>query len=242
MELPGGNYKVLFRLKISDNTESEPIAKLYVKATRAGSEQELASFTLRPIHFSQAGAWEVFELPVEIRDDDTNIKIGVEFYGGVADLWCDWIRAVPAGTSLAGDLKVLGSVNTHGGLKIGGKEVISSGRRLKNVQLGEVREARASGSPPQSAEITPARGTQFIPVWASAQAGTTISEVNASQIIQLLNLGKRIVKLKAITDYDGRNTTAQVIAVDEDNNEIVLCSSGAPGQTIAVAVVRAWEI
>ena len=109
MELPGGNYKVLFRLKVSDNTKSEPIAKLYVKATRAGSERELASFTLRPVHFSRAGAWEVFELPVEIRDDDINVKIGVEFYGGVADLWCDWIRAVPAGTAVAGDLRVLGS-------------------------------------------------------------------------------------------------------------------------------------
>jgi len=97
MELPGGNYRVLFRLKVSDNTKSEPIAKLYVKATRAGSEQELAHFTLRPTHFSRANAWEVFELPVEIRDDDTNVRIGVEFYGGVADLWCDWIKAVPAG-------------------------------------------------------------------------------------------------------------------------------------------------
>ena len=120
MELPGGNYRVLFRLKVSDNTRSEPIAKLYVKATRAGSERELAHFILRPIHFSQAKTWEVFELPVEIRDNDTNVKIGVEFYGGVADLWCDWIRAVPAGTAVAGDLRILGALKAEGKLDLMG--------------------------------------------------------------------------------------------------------------------------
>ena len=134
MELPGGNYKVLFRLKVSDNTKSKPIAKLYVKATRAGSEQELAHFTLKPTHFSRANAWEVFELPVEIRDDDANVKIGVEFYGGVADLWCDWIRAVPAGTAIVGNLRVLGSGGLDcAALKIRGTEVITGDRVLKNL-------------------------------------------------------------------------------------------------------------
>ena len=139
------------------------------------------------------------------------------------------------------DLRTSASPNFTS-LKIGGKEVISSDRRLKNIQFGEVREARAD-QVPESVEITPDRGAQFIPVWARAHAGTgALDEKGAADIIKLLNPGKRIVKLKAITDYDGHNTTARVIAVDEDNNEIVLCSSGAPGQTTAIAVVRAWEI
>jgi len=119
MELPGGNYKVLYRLKVSDNSGTSTICKLYVKATRGGAEREIASMELRPYHFNAPNTWEVFELPVEVRDDDTNVKIGVEFYGGVADLWCDWIRITPAGTSLAGDLKILGSIMGFGGLELG---------------------------------------------------------------------------------------------------------------------------
>ena len=119
MELPGGNYKVLYRLKVSNNSGTSPICKLYVKVTRGGTEQEIASMELRPYHFNAPDTWEVFELPVEVRDDDTDVKIGVEFYGGVADLWCDWIRVVPAGTSIAGDLKVLGNITGLGNLTLG---------------------------------------------------------------------------------------------------------------------------
>ena len=117
--MPGGNYKVLYRLKVSDNSGTSIICKLYVKATRGGAEREIASMELRPYHFNAPNTWEVFELPVEVRDNDTNVKIGVEFYGGVADLWCDWIRIAPAGTSLAGDLKVLGNIIGFEGLELG---------------------------------------------------------------------------------------------------------------------------
>jgi len=119
LELPSGNYRVLYRLKVSDNSGTEPIAKLFVRAVRSGVERELSSRELRPYYFDEAGAWEVFELPVEIREDDEDIRIGVEFYGGVADLWCDWIRAVPAGVAIAGPLKVLGDVWGLGNLYLG---------------------------------------------------------------------------------------------------------------------------
>ena len=133
MELSGGNYRVLFRLKVGANSGIKPLAKLYVKAIRAGVEQELASAILRPFHFSSANTWEVFELPVEIREDDTDVRVGVEFYGGVTDLWCDWIRVEPAGTSIAGRLKVLGDIRGFGNLTLG--SVLNPERRDTVLRL-----------------------------------------------------------------------------------------------------------
>ena len=131
MRLPGGNYRVLFRLKVGDNTGTEPVARLYVRGVREGAEQVLASAILRPFHFSSPNAWEVFELPVEVRDDDEDLRVGVEFFSGTTDLWCDWIRVVPAGTSVAGDLKVLGGLRAYGDLALGDLEAKSTDTVLR---------------------------------------------------------------------------------------------------------------
>lgn len=139
------------------------------------------------------------------------------------------------------NLKNVGTADV-GSLKVNNTEVISSDRVLKNIKFGYVRECKASGAPPQSDEITPTYGGQFLPIYASAQAGTTVTMVGAADIIKLLTVDKRIVKLKAETNYDGRDTTARVIAVDEDNNEIVLCSAAEPGLVSAVASARAYEV
>ena len=97
MELSGGHYHVLARLKVAANTSSATVATMYVKATRGGTEQTIASRPIRADEFEEAGKWQVFIMPVDINEDDTNIKVGVEFHPGVTDLWCDWIRIQLAG-------------------------------------------------------------------------------------------------------------------------------------------------
>ncbi|RLE79178.1 MAG: hypothetical protein DRJ51_08265, partial [Thermoprotei archaeon] len=97
MELSGGHYHVLARLKVAANTSSATVATMYVKATRGGTEQTIASRPIRADEFEEAGKWQVFIMPVDINEDDTNIKVGVEFHPGVTDLWCDWIRVQLAG-------------------------------------------------------------------------------------------------------------------------------------------------
>ena len=97
MELSGGHYHVLARLKVAANTSDAVVATMYVKATRGGTEQTIASRDIRANEFNEAGKWQVFTLPVDINEDDTDIKIGVEFHSGITDLWCDWIRVQLAG-------------------------------------------------------------------------------------------------------------------------------------------------
>ena len=150
MELPGGNYRVLYRLKVSDNSGTSPLCKLYVRATRNGVEQEIASAELRPCDFHRAGVWETFALPVEVRDDDEDVRVGVEFCSGTTDLWCDWIRLVLAEEHLARDAHVMGSLDA-GSIRVRGVEVVSGDRVLKNVKaaslLPQADNAHDLGSP-----------------------------------------------------------------------------------------------
>ena len=97
MELSGGHYHILARLKVSDNTPDAVVATMYVKALRNNVEQTLASRDIRAREFEEAGKWQVFVLPVDINEDDEDVRIGVEFHPGVTDLWCDWIRVQLAG-------------------------------------------------------------------------------------------------------------------------------------------------
>mgnify|MGYP000533552705 CR=1 FL=1 len=97
MELSGGHYHVLARLKVSDNAPDAVVATLYVRAVRNGVEQVVASRDIRASEFHEPGKWQVFVLPADINEDDEDVRIGVEFHPGVADLWCDWIRVQLAG-------------------------------------------------------------------------------------------------------------------------------------------------
>ena len=92
MDVAGGHYDVLYRLKVLDNSSSSTVATIKVTATRSGSTQTLASRNIAANEFNAADTWQVFTLPVDILEDDTDIKFIVEFTSGVTDLYCDWIR------------------------------------------------------------------------------------------------------------------------------------------------------
>ena len=97
MELSGGHYHVMARLKVADNTSNAVVATLYVRAVRDGVEQVIASRSIKASEFEEAGKWQVFTMPVDINEDDTDVRVGVEFHPGTTDLWCDWIRIQLAG-------------------------------------------------------------------------------------------------------------------------------------------------
>jgi len=57
VELSGGHYHVLARLKVAANTSDAVVATMYVKATRGGTEQTIASRDIRANEFNEAGKW-----------------------------------------------------------------------------------------------------------------------------------------------------------------------------------------
>jgi len=247
MELPGGNYRVLYRLKISDNSGAEAICKLYVRAVRDGIEQEIASAELRPCDFRKAGAWETFALPVEIRDDDADVRIGVEFYSGLADLWCDWIRITLAEEHLAGDVHVLGALKARS-LWAGGSEVISSDRVLRNVVTGvldvKVLQRKAGGGDLEE-EVEPhVEGRQFIPLAVEATVGDITRLVHGWEVLDQVGDGKRIVKWLVRLAYDelADRTQAVVKALDEAGEAHVVLEMSDAGDKDGTVKIRAIEI
>jgi len=247
MELPGGNYHVLYRLKISDSSGTDAICKLYVRATRSGVDQEIASAELRPCDFHRAGAWETFALPVEIRDDDEDVRIGVEFYSGLADLWCDWIRLVLAEEHLAGDIHVLGALKASS-LWAGGAEVISSGRALKNVITGVLNMRafeRGAGENDVNEEVEPHEGgRQFIPLAVEATVGDITRLVHGWEVLDQVGDGKRITKWLISLAYDelADRTRAIVKALDADGMAYLILEISDAGDRAGSVKIRAVEI
>jgi len=247
MELPGGNYHVLYRLKVSDNSGTEAICKLYVRAVRDGVEQTIASSELRPCDFHKAGAWETFALPVEIRDDDEDVRIGVEFYSGLTDLWCDWIRLSLAEEHLAGDIHVLGALKASS-LWAGGAEVISSDRVLKNVVTGvlNVRSfQREAGGDDVSEEAGPhVEGRQLIPLAVEAKVGDTVVLKRGWEILDEVGDGRRIMKWVVRISYDklAKTTRAIVKALCADGEAFPILEVSEAGDKAGSVKIRAIEL
>ena len=101
MDVTGGNYNVLYRLKVASNESSSTVAVLKALATRNGvADTVIAQREIRANEFNTSNEWQVFALPVNIRNDDTNVKFIVEHRQGVTDLYCDWIRVEVAARGL----------------------------------------------------------------------------------------------------------------------------------------------
>ena len=247
MELPGGNYHVLYRLKISDSSGTDAICKLYVRATRSGVDQEIASAELRPCDFHRAGAWETFALPVEIRDDDEDVRIGVEFYSGLADLWCDWIRLVLAEEHLAGDVHVLGALKARS-IWAGEAEVISSDGILKNVITGVLNVKifeREAGEGAIDEEVEPhEEGRQFIPLAVEAAVGDTTRLMHGWEVLDQVGDGKRVTKWLISLAYDelADRTRAIVRALDADGVAHLILEVSDVGDRAGSVKIRAVEI
>ena len=214
---------------------------------RDGIEQEIASAELRPCDFRKAGAWETFALPVEIRDDDADVRIGVEFYSGLADLWCDWIRVTLAEEHLAGDIHVLGALKARS-LWAGGSEVISSDRVLRNVVTGvlDVKVLqRGAGGGDLEEEVEPhVEGRQFIPLAVEATVGDTTRLVHGWEVLDRVGDGKRIVKWLVRLAYDelAERTRAVVKALDEAGEAHVVLEMSDAGDKDGTVKIRAIEI
>jgi hypothetical protein len=95
--VPGGNYWALYRLKVASNTSTSNVLKLDVSVTRGGNSNVVLGYRyIKPSNFDASNTWQVFAVPVEIRNDDTNVEIrGMEFQTGITDVYCDWVALVP---------------------------------------------------------------------------------------------------------------------------------------------------
>jgi len=97
--LAPGNYNLTIRLKVSDNQETDPIAKVYVNPIE---QPAIAAMYIAPSDFAVAGEYQTLTMSFTLDNVTTGIQFGLEYYGGSnpppgswasTDLFVDYILA-----------------------------------------------------------------------------------------------------------------------------------------------------
>lgn len=94
--IPGGNYWALYRLKVTNNSSSDIFLRVDAYCARGGGYTLLGYKDLHPNDFAAPNTWQIFAVPVEIRNNDTLIELrGMGFIHGKTTVCCDWVALIP---------------------------------------------------------------------------------------------------------------------------------------------------
>jgi len=146
-----GNYLAIFRVKVADNTSTSNLVTFDVVADYGATV--FGSRTIKPIDLPAPNTWYNVVFPVNVTKDTSIAEIrATGFVSGITDLYIDYVALVPAfnDLTLLGKLLFNTDVNLYRSaadvlktddnfdalaLRIGGTEVLSSGRKLYNVDF-----------------------------------------------------------------------------------------------------------
>lgn len=87
---PAGRYRVVFRMKVGDNTVKDVVAQLSVHEETGRPGYRSGSLQVRGVDFQKPKEWQEFEVFAE-KPEGSFLNIRT-IWTGKADLWVDWIR------------------------------------------------------------------------------------------------------------------------------------------------------
>ena len=88
--LPAGEYQATFRVKISDQKSSGPVAVLDIATHLGEAGKILKSQSLSTTDFT-SGTWQEFKINFELQTTTANMEFRIKFVSGSADLYADTI-------------------------------------------------------------------------------------------------------------------------------------------------------